>query len=155
PARHLHEPVTAPGTASLLDLMEQLRRAPVAMALLVDEFGTVEGIATSDDILRAIAGFSGDGAAAPRCEREGETTWLVDGRLDLREFERRLEVTLEADHLHHATVAGFLLGRFGHLPKAGDSVAVDGLAFEVVEVQARRITRVRVRRLTADVAASV
>lgn len=137
PVQALHE------SADLLDALELLQKSPSGMAFVVDEFGSLEGVVTANDILENIAGnFAlADGEAAPGVIQRADGSWLLDGLLPREEMAETLNLHLPEEDDHH-TVAGFLLARFGRLPEAGDMIEWDGWRFEVMDMDGRRIDKV-------------
>jgi putative hemolysin len=132
--------------ASILKLIEVFRSEPTHMAIVVDEYGSIQGIVTPTDILAAIAGeFSeGEAAAEPGIVRREDGSWLIDGMTDMHEVERLLgRRGMAADDDYH-TLAGFVLWQFGHLPKTGEWFEWRDLRFEVVDMDGRRIDRILV-----------
>jgi CBS domain containing-hemolysin-like protein len=144
----LRQPLVVHESVSVLRLMEQLRKSPVQMAVVVDEYGSLEGIATPTDILEAIAGdFPDEDEEALVAQQSEDGSWLVDGWIDIRKASNLLDADLVDETNRYSTLAGYILWRLGHLPQAGERVAVGGLEFEVVSMQERNIDKVRVRRL--------
>ncbi|MBP2298920.1 hemolysin family protein [Azospirillum picis] len=128
----------------LLDLFKQ---ASVHMAVVVDEYGSVEGLVTMTDILEAIAGElpdstqEGDSAAVQR----EDGSWLVDGMTPVEEVEALVGVkNMKGDGDFH-TIAGFLLDHFGHVPTAAEHFNWNGIRFEVVDMDGRRIDKVLIQ----------
>jgi len=147
-ARSIRQPLVVHEHVNALRLMEQLRRSPIQLAIIVDEFGALEGIATPTDILEAIAGDFPDEDEAPlHAERTGDGSWLVDGWIDIRRASDLLEVNLEDRTERYSTLAGYILWQLGHMPVEGEHVRAGDLEFEVIAMQGRAIDRVRVRRL--------
>jgi putative hemolysin len=117
---------------------------------VLDEFGGVQGVATVDDILEALVGELpelGD-ADGPEIAKQPDGSWIVHGGVALED----LEATLDLDPLPHEqrrgfrTAAGLVIARLGRIPVDGDAVDFDTTRIEVVEMDGRRIARVRVRR---------
>jgi CBS domain containing-hemolysin-like protein len=145
--RSLRQPLVIHESVSALRLMDQLRRSPLQIAVIVDEYGSLEGIATPTDILEAIAGeFPDEGEAALVAERDEDGSWLVDGWIDIRRASSLLEVDLVDQTDRYSTLAGYILWRLGHLPEAGETVAAGDLHFEVIAMRNRNIEKVRIRR---------
>ncbi|MGL4286207.1 MAG: TerC family protein [Phreatobacter sp.] len=139
------QPLVVHESIKVLRAMEQLRLAPVQMAVVVDEHGAFEGVATPADILEAIAGeFPDEGAQAALVERRADGSWLVDGFVDIRRLSSLIETNLVDRHNRYATLAGYLLSQLGHLPAPGERVVDRGLAFEIVETDGRNIGKVRI-----------
>lgn len=144
-SRMIRQPVIIHETTDVLKVMEQLRRSPIQMAMIVDEHGSLEGIATPTDILEAIAGeFPDMNEEAAMMDRQEDGSWLVDGFIDIRQFSGALERDLVDDANRYSTLGGYILTHIGHLPETGESITVDGLCFEVVSLDKRIIGKVRV-----------
>ncbi|MET0169884.1 MAG: TerC family protein [Aliihoeflea sp.] len=146
--RSLRQPLIVHESASVLRLMEQLRKSSLQLAVVVDEYGSFEGIATPTDILEAIAGeFPDEDDEGSSVELADDGTWLVDGWIDIRKASALLETHLEDETDRYSTLAGYLLWQLGHLPEVGEKVVAGDLEFEVVALEGRAIERVRIRRL--------
>jgi putative hemolysin len=139
-------PLVMPERSPVLRLLERLRTATVHMAVVVDEYGSIEGIITPTDILSGIAGELPQGADddIPEAVRREDGSWLIDGRLDLHAAERVLNVGGMADDHDYATLAGFVLWRLGRMPRPADTFEWRGYRFEVVDMDGRRIDKVLV-----------
>ncbi|WP_159998771.1 TerC family protein [Roseomonas sp. 18066] len=149
--KSIRPPLLVPDRMGVLVLMEKLRAAPVQLAVVVDEFGGLEGIVTPTDILEAIAGgFQQGGALSPLLVAEGETAWLADGQIDLHSLDRQLGLQLAGQAGRYTTLAGFVMGRLGRLPVAGDRFQDGGLVFTVEEMVGRRPGRTRLQRVAAE-----
>ncbi|HYD66222.1 hemolysin family protein [Azospirillum sp.] len=131
----------------VLRLLELFKQSTMHMAVVVDEYGGFEGIATVNDILESIAGELpelGDEGDAGAVRRE-DGSWLVDGRTPVDEVEHMLHVTgLRGEGDFH-TLAGFVLDRLGHVPVAAEHFTWHGLRFEVVDMDGRRIDKVLIQ----------
>jgi magnesium and cobalt exporter, CNNM family len=133
----------------VLKLLDLFRSAIVQMALIVDEYGSFEGIVTTTDILTAIAGEfpQEDRGAESAVVRREDGSWLIDGGVDIDQLERHLDRRdLKSNDDYH-TLAGFLLWELGHLPKVGERLDWKNLRFEVVDMDGRRIDRVLISTL--------
>ena len=145
--RSVRQPLVVHESVDVLRLMELLRKSPVQLAVIVDEFGSLEGIATPTDVLEAIAGDFPDEDEAPLTAEQAEDgSWLVDGWIDIRHASRLLEVDLSDDTERYSTLAGYILWQLGHMPAAGEVVEAGDLVFEIVAMDGRAIDKVRVRR---------
>ncbi|NYT61998.1 TerC family protein [Alcaligenaceae bacterium] len=145
PAIIVHE------TVRILDLMETLKAARGQLVLVINEFGTVEGLVTPIDVFEAIAGDFPDEDESPDIIADGDNRWVVDGATDMHHFEQTLEVDgLLEDSDEYSTVAGYLLRQFGRLPEVGDEVALEHghskLHFRILQLEGRRIAKVMVQR---------
>jgi CBS domain containing-hemolysin-like protein len=149
--RSLRQPLVVHESANVLRLMEQLRKSTVQMAVVVDEYGSLEGIATPTDILEAIAGdFPDEGEEQLAAEQAEDGSWLVDGWIDIRKASNLLDVDMVDETNRYSTLAGFVLWRLGHLPAEGETVEADGLILEVVSMKRRNIAKVRIRSATEE-----
>jgi putative hemolysin len=149
--RHLAKPLFVPATARALDLLEEFRDAETPMALVVDEYGDIEGLVTINDLLAAVVGVaqlghgSGSEESAPIMQRE-DGSWLIDGSLstdDLRELLRVGELPGEDEH-DFRTAAGMVMTALGHIPQVGEVFAWHGIRFEVVDLDGARIDKLLV-----------
>ncbi len=129
--------------ADVLAALAALRTTDLDMLLVVDEYGTCEGLVTSSDILGAIAGeLPVPGASAePDAVRREDGSWLLDGAKGIDAAAELLGLELPTERDYH-TVAGFVLDRLRRLPTAGDAFEALGWRFEVVDMDGRRIDKV-------------
>ena len=151
---HLSRPLFVPATARAFDLLEEFRDAETPLALVVDEYGDIEGLVTVNDLLAAVVGASqighGGGEEGPILQR-ADGSWLIDGSLstdDLRELLRTSELPGEADH-DFRTVAGMVMTALGHVPQTGEVFAWRGIRFEVVDLDGARIDKLLVTPATS------
>lgn len=137
-------PLIVPEGTPVLRVIDRFRAAAVHMAIVVDEYGAVEGIVTPADILEAIAGDLPEGHADDPAEavRREDGSWLVDGRVDILQVERLLGGAPMARDHEFATLAGFVLWELGRIPRVGESFRWGGHRFEVVDLDGRRIDKV-------------
>ncbi|MFO1424215.1 MAG: TerC family protein [Candidatus Competibacteraceae bacterium] len=145
----LREPLVVHEGMNALQVLEQLRQHLIPLAVVMDEYGGVEGIVTTADILASIAGELADttDAETPEVVRESKDAWLLDGSLPLEEVREVLscEELPRGDGYH--TLAGLVLNQLGEIPSGGEQFALAGYRFEVVGMDGHRIEQVRVRRL--------
>ena len=137
-----------PETQSLLDVLRNMQRAQIPIAIVVDEYGGTSGLITMEDLLEEIVGEIRDEldveAARVVAIPKEDSAWDVDARATLEEL-RALGVTVE-DHEWAETVGTVVLARIGHIPRIGDKVQLgEDATAEVTSVSRRRIMRVRVR----------
>lgn len=141
-------------TVDALDVLATLRDAAVPMALVHDEYGHFEGIATPADIFETITGvFRADTEEHdPPAFRREDGSWLLAGYLPADEMAEHLNIALPAAR-DYQTLAGFLLGQLQRMPSVGDVIDAQGWRFEVVDIDGRRIDKVlAVRRPRRGVA---
>lgn len=138
-----------------MDMMIEMRAAKTHMALVVDEFGGVDGLVTIEDLIEQIVGEiddEHDETEAPKLERRPDGSLAADARASIEEFEKEIGPILsEEERQNTDTLAGLVTWLAGHLPVRGEVIRhPSGLEFEVVEADARRVKRLRV--LNAPVA---
>jgi putative hemolysin len=139
----LRQPMIVPDTISALDALERLKSDTLGLALVMDEYGSFEGVVTAADVLQAIVGDASgsehqEGVPGP----EGETTMTLDGMTPVDELKARLNLPdLPAEGSYH-TLAGLLLALLRRVPRAGDRIVFGGWRFEVLEMDGRRVDKV-------------
>jgi putative hemolysin len=133
-----------PETKDLAALLADFRREKQHMAVVVDEYGAMDGIVTLEDVLEEIVGEIEDEFDLPdeSVERIDETTIRIDGTYTIDDFNEEFETELEDDDFH--TMAGLVFGELGRAPEVGDTVAVDGLRLSVLEIEGSRILKIEV-----------
>jgi magnesium and cobalt exporter, CNNM family len=131
--------------------LEALRQARVSMALVVDEYGGVEGVVTVEDVLEAVVGDMPERRLneEPAIVEREDGSLLMDGMLALDEVKLALGFDRLPDEGSYHTLAGFILAQLGRVPRESDAVAYGGWCFEVVDMDGRRIDKVLVRRSAA------
>jgi len=145
--RVVRKPLTVLESLSVLRLIEEFRRSPLQVALVVDEYGSVLGLVTPTDVLEVIAGeFPDEDSGDPSAVQESDGSWLLDASLDLRRVEHLLGFHLSGDD-SFSTLAGYVLQQLGRLPGVGDAFVSEGLRFEVVAMDGARIERLKVQPL--------
>jgi len=139
-----------PETKDLAALLAEFRRTNQHMAIVVDEYGGVEGIVTLEDLLEEIVGEIEDEYDLPdeTVERIDERTIRIDGTFPIDDFNEEFRTELPVEDFH--TMAGFVFGLLGRAPERGDRIAHEGLGFEVVEVEGSRILRLQVEFVEPD-----
>ena len=145
-AAALRKPMVIPDTVTALDALERLKNDPLGLALVMDEYGSFEGVVTAADVLQAIVGEPVDTTPASPPGPDGVAGPLVlDGALPVDEIKARLRLPdLPAEGSYH-TLAGLILALLRRLPRTGDRIVFGGWRFEVVEMDGRRVSRVSVQ----------
>jgi putative hemolysin len=140
----LRPPFVVPETKDLAALLAEFRRTNQHMAVVVDEYGGMEGIATLEDLLEEIVGEIEDEFDLPdeSIEEVDEDTIRIDGTFPIDDFNERFGTDLPVEDYH--TVAGFVFGQLGRAAEVGDDVRYNGLRFDVIEVEGTRIGRIAV-----------
>jgi putative hemolysin len=133
-----------PETKDLAALLAEFRRTNQHIAIVIDEYGGMEGIVTLEDLLEEIVGEIEDEYDLPdeTVERVDEQTIRIDGTFPIDDFNEQFGTRLPVEDFH--TMGGFVFGMLGRAPERGDRVEYDGLAFEVLEMEGTRILRLQV-----------
>lgn len=152
-AAALRRPPALPDSMSILGALEILRHEPLGLALVVDEYGSFEGVVTAFDMLQAIVGEVADGGGddAPVCSQRPDGSWLMDGLLPADEVRTRLGLPDLPDEGEYNTLAGLILTLAGRIPSEGDQVTWQNHVFEIVDMDGRRIDKVLVHTNPATV----
>jgi len=149
-ASRVHEPLRVPETATTTSLIETFREEGRQLALVMDEYGEVQGLVTDSDFLGAIVGEIGtEGTPVPPgIQARDDSSWLVEGGLPIENLQDALDLgPLPGQEEHQfTTVAGFVLHQLGRIPQTADHFDWDGLRFEVVDMDGRRVDKVLVSR---------
>ena len=128
------------------ELLKEMQRRQLQMAIVVDEYGGTAGLVTVEDLLEEIVGEIRDeyDVESETVVDEGNGFFMFSGKVNVDEVRERLGVDIEREGFE--TVGGFLLSHLGRMPYVGEIVEIEELVFEVIEVERRRISKVRVRR---------
>ena len=133
----IHIPETAFGSRAL----EMFRESKRELMLVVDEFGVVQGLVTLADILEEIVGaFEG----GPQATQRQDGSWLLDGMLPNDEFKEIFNLRHLPDEEEYETLGGFVMMQLGRIPQPGDEFEWNGLCFEVMEMDDKRVDKVQV-----------
>jgi len=141
----LQSPLYVVDTARLEDVLRQMQRAKSHFGFVVDEHGGLEGIITLEDLLEEIVGDISDEhdeEVNEQISEIGEHSYLLDGRLAVRDLNRRLKLSLPESETY-TTIGGFLMTAAGHVLHAGEDVRYNGLLFHIEKVERRRLEQVR------------
>ncbi|MGH9680879.1 MAG: hemolysin family protein [Candidatus Acidiferrales bacterium] len=146
----LHRIEIVPETKPANELLHEMRSRHGWMAMVVDEFGTILGLVTLEDILERLIGEIHDEfdvVEKPLVVGQGtETAMIFDASLGIRDLESQYSIVLPEDP-SYATVGGFVLAQLGFIPRGGESFEFGGYRFTVVEMDRRRVARVKIQRL--------
>ena len=138
--------LVVPASQSASTLLEKFKLTSKHVALVADEFGGIGGLVSLHDIMEAIIGElpSPDERSRPRATRRDDGSWLVDGMLDVEEFERRLpDFKLHpAKERDYQTFAGFIVKQLGYVPHEGESFQAHGYLVEVIDMDGHRVDKV-------------
>lgn len=141
-----------PESKRVSELLKEMQRRQAQMAIVVDEYGGTAGLVTVEDLLEEIVGEIRDeyDVESETVTDEGHGTFAFSGKVSVDEVRDRLGVAIEREGFE--TLGGYLLSNLGRMPYVGETFDVDDLSVEVIEVERRRITKVRVRRRTGAAA---
>ena len=145
--RVLREVLIVPETKPASELLQELRSHHVGMALVVDEFGSILGLVTLEDIIEQVVGEIHDEfdvVERPLTLADGAV--IFDAALNVRDLDAQYNITLPEDPAY-ATVGGFVLDQLGFIPRGGESFEYGQFRFTVVEMDGRRVARVKIQRV--------
>ena len=137
------------------ELLVELRARHLGLALVVDEFGSILGLVTLEDILEQMVGEIHDEFdVVERPLTLADGAMVFDASLNMRDLETQYDIRLPEDAAY-ATVGGFVVHQLGFIPRGGETFDFDGYRFTVVEMDRRRVARLKIQRLkTADSSAA-
>ncbi|WP_068770921.1 hemolysin family protein [Termitidicoccus mucosus] len=153
-------PLVVPETMVAIQLLEAFKKSGKHIALVTDEFGSIQGLATLIDVLEAIVGdlpAHGHGRRdAPAAKRREDGSWLIDATLPAGELKTLLDLDElpNEDDADFQTLGGFIVTYFGRIPEAGDYFEHAGWRFEVVDMDRHRVDKVLVAKAGARQAAA-
>ena len=145
--RVIREILIVPETKPASELLSELRNRRVGMALVVDEFGSILGLVTLEDILEQVVGEIDDEfdvVERPLTLADGAV--IFDAALNVRDLDAQYNITLPEDPAY-ATVGGFVLDQLGFIPRGGESFEYGNSRFTVVEMDGKRVARVKIERI--------
>lgn len=149
----LKQPVFVPETKTALEMLEVFRSSHTLLAMVVDEYGSVEGLVTINDLLEEIVGdLETGGVANSSVVQRDDGSYLLDGSLSVLDFRQVLGLPeLPADERDsYQTLAGFMLARLEKVPTEGDKFVWNGYAFEVMDMDGRRVDKVLVSAVASS-----
>ncbi len=143
----INEALVVPPTAPLLQLLQTFQETRKHLAIVIDEYGGVEGIATLEDVLEELVGEIFDESDTSRAEfhETADGALIVRGRVDLRKLSTRLEVVWDPS-IEASTVGGLLMEQLERIPVVGDSIIWNGYVIEVLRADDRRAKLLRIRK---------
>lgn len=147
----LHEPLLVQKRTSVLTLLEIFKKQPIEIAVVIDEFGGVEGVITHLDLLEAITGEfpDMDEPGEVLMDRQEDGSYLIDGMASIYDVRSELAVDYEPDG-RFATIAGLVLHELGRFPQQGDSMEWLGWMIHVDRMDGRRIDEIRAVKIDRD-----
>ena len=143
--RLLHAPIFVPETTQISDVLRTFQRSRLHLALVVDEYGQVVGLVTTEDLLEEIVGEIRDEGESPRLEsvtRLPDGSYIIDGTATIRDLREQVGLPLD-DSPDYQTVAGFILNRLGVVPRPGATLNAAGYHWTVLDMEGPRIMKVK------------
>ena len=148
----LNPALFVPSTMTAQRLIEEFRKSRRHVALVVDEFGVVEGMVTLKDVVEAIVGRLPERGVRqhyPEIIRREDGSWLVDAQLDFEETAKAIGLILQEKEIEEnrfQTIGGFVLHHLGNIPEEGEKLDREGFRFEIVDMDRQRIDKLLVTR---------
>ncbi|HRP08387.1 MAG TPA: hemolysin family protein [Gemmatimonadales bacterium] len=146
-ARLMRAPLFVPGTREVEDVLADMKRLKIHLAVVLDEYGGTAGLVTMEDLLEEIVGEIFDEHDLEEAIEAGQDlgdTDSIDASTTIGEFNHRFDT--ELDDTDYTTIGGYIFGLLGRLPRVGDKVTIGRLQLEVVAMEGRRVGAVRVER---------
>jgi putative hemolysin len=131
-----------PESKLVSDLLREMQRSNIRMAIVVDEYGGVAGLVTIEDLVEEIVGEIGDEHEEAEVVQENERSYIVPGNMDVDRLDELFGMRPEGHE--SSTIAGLVSELAGRIPKKGEVIEDDGLKFEVLDSTDRRVERVRI-----------
>ena len=147
--RFLRKPLFIPETKPLPQLLADFQAARTHMGLVVDEYGTVVGLVTLEDVLEQVFGEFADEHDVMATPPPEAATIEVEGTIPIRDLATQYGIELPSE-AGYETLAGFLLFQLGYIPKAQDEVLYGGYKFTILDMDRNRIAQVRIERAGAE-----
>ncbi len=146
-AASLRQPLVVPDTVTALDALERLKGDTFGLALVMDEYGSFEGVVTAADVLEAIVGDPADTSHSAEAGPLGaDAAMEIDGMMPVDELKARLGLPALPSEGSYHTLAGLLLALLRRVPQAGDRLVFAGWRFEILAMDGRRVAMVRASR---------
>jgi CBS domain containing-hemolysin-like protein len=148
----MRDVLVVPETKTVLDLIRDFQQRRRHMAIVVDEYGSTVGLVTAEDAIEQLTGELEDEFDDPSRPllATAAGVLVMDGGVNLRDLETQTQWSLPRDG-GVETLAGFVLMRLGHIPKPGESVTFEGRRMTVLEMEGRRISKIRVEPVPVEV----
>ena len=148
PLAVIREPLVIHESTKIFRLLDRFKTAPVRLAMVIDEYGSLQGIVTQTDLLEAIAGdLPGSELEEPDVVERQDGSLLIEGLMPVRDALERIGISEDEIDGDFHTFAGFALHQLGRLPVAGDFFDYDGWHFEVVDMDGRRIDKILAKKI--------
>jgi putative hemolysin len=148
----MRPPIFVPEGKALPELLRELQARRVHIAIVIDEYGGTAGLVTIEDILEEIVGEIQDeyDVEPPLVESRADGTYIVDAKMEMRDFEQLMDVHWADEEEEREPLAGFIYDHIGRIPEIGEQIRVDPLLFTVLEMDNQRLGKLRVDRVEDD-----
>lgn len=145
----MKSPLFVPESRSALEVLEVFKSSATHLALIVNEYGSIEGLVTTNDILEAIVGdiAPANSQFETQAMQREDGSWLFDGAFPIDEFKDTFRVRSLPGDASYQTLAGFILFYLGRVPRTADHFEWNGLRFEIMDMDGRRIDKVLVNQM--------
>lgn len=146
----LHKPLLIPENKKVLDTLELFKRMRIHQGIIIDEYGSVEGIITLTDILESIVGDLPDinEQEDSQIKKRSSTSWYVDGLVSTTDFKEYFEIEdlPEEDEEEYNTIAGLIMNTLERIPTTGDMIDIEGFTLEVADMDGARVDKIIVQK---------
>lgn len=150
-AQCVQEPLFVPETVSAIQLLETFKQSRIHAALVVDEYGDIQGLVTLNDVLGAIVGEipAAEDRGTSMVVKRADDSWLIDGMLDVGALKELLHVDeLPDEEAVYHTLGGLMMTRMGRVPRVADHFEWRGYRFEIMDMDGKRVDKVLVSRVS-------
>lgn len=146
---YLTEPIFFNENTTAYKVLEAFRIEKLHYGIVVDEYGTVKGMVTMDDVMDALIGDTTQrNQEEYQINKRDESSWFVDGQYSINEFAKYFNITLSDDQFdNYTTVAGLIISQANEVPKIGYKVTIDNLLIEVIDKDGQKIDKILVTRI--------
>ncbi|MFA5770812.1 MAG: hemolysin family protein [Patescibacteria group bacterium] len=146
------KPHLVPESMKAIKVLEMFRHSPVHIALVLDEFGNIQGLVTLNDILEALVGeIKSQSIQEPLIVVRDDGSFLIDGTVPIYDLKKKLHLQelSNKDLSNYQTVAGFVISHFEKIPKTGDFFEKSGYKFEVIDMDNNRVDKILIKKITS------
>ena len=147
---YLEQPLYFPETTPALTVLERFKETGIHFGLVVDEYGSIEGLVTLSDVLEDLVEITDHKESAQSVQRN-DGSWLLDGLLSIDDFKDifKLDELPGENENDFRTLAGFVITYLGHIPKTGDALEALGYTFEILDMDGNRVDKILFSQLPA------
>ncbi|RJP61155.1 MAG: HlyC/CorC family transporter [Ignavibacteriales bacterium] len=148
---NLIRPLYIPETSRALTLLEKFKETKNHVAIVIDEYGGIQGLVTVNDIVTQVLGEfpASDGQDEPAAIKRDDGSWLIDGLIPVDNFKElfNIEILEGENEEGFQTISGFIMMKLEKIPRSGDKFESDGISYEVVDMDGNRIDKVLVKKV--------